>query len=138
MNAAVRWLAVAVLALGVTWSLPGPGLGEATGAVQSMLYFGLKSDDGSGVSEQEWAAFLAEIVTPRFPDGLTVLDAYGQSRGSGAEPDAIKAQLTKVLIVVHGSTPEAATALAEIKAEYRRRFAKSRVFHTETPVIVEE
>ncbi len=132
----IRWLAIVLFALALAWFGPGPASGEDIAAVQSTLYFGLKSDDGAGVSEQEWAAFLAEVVTPRFPDGLTVIDAYGQSRLIVAEPDAIKTQLTKVLIVVHAPTPDAAAALAEIKAEYRRRFAKSRVFHTETPVAI--
>ena len=42
------------------------------------LYFGLAKGDGSLVSEAEWDAFLADTVTPRFPDGLTVYDARGQ------------------------------------------------------------
>jgi hypothetical protein len=131
-----RWLVIAVLSLASAWVPPGPAASEEVAAVQSALYFGLKSDDGSGVSEQEWSAFLAEIVTPRFPDGLTVLDAYGQSRLIVAESDAVGSQPTKVLIVVRAPTPEAASLLAEIKNEYRRRFAKSRVFHTDTPVTI--
>jgi hypothetical protein len=40
------------------------------------LYFGLNTPQGA-VSESEWESFLAEIVTPRFPSGLTVIDGRG-------------------------------------------------------------
>jgi hypothetical protein len=33
---------------------------------------------GGVVSEDEWQEFVADIVTPRFPDGFTVDDALGQ------------------------------------------------------------
>ena len=38
------------------------------------LLFGLGKQGGGEVSEEEWRAFLETEVTPRFPDGLTVLD----------------------------------------------------------------
>ena len=40
---------------------------------------------GGEVSDAEWRAFLETEVTPRFPDGLTVLTAYGQWRSSSGE-----------------------------------------------------
>ena len=40
---------------------------------------------GGEVSEEEWRAFLETEVTPRFPDGLTVLTAYGQWRSRSGE-----------------------------------------------------
>ena len=33
-----------------------------------------------GVSEAAWDGFLASVVTPRFPDGLTAFEARGQWR----------------------------------------------------------
>lgn len=36
------------------------------------------------VSDEDWRAFLAAEVTPRFPDGLTVIDAAGQWRDGAA------------------------------------------------------
>lgn len=108
------------------------------GAVQSTLYFGLELSDGGTVSERDWTRFLAEIVTPRFPDGLTVVDAYGQWRDTGLSDSAMVREATKVVIIVHDSTPDAATALAAIKTGYMERFGQSSVFHTEAPVRVVE
>lgn len=60
---------------------------EAGGWVRSELYFsvGDEDDPGSAIDEAHWRAFLDREVSPRFPDGLTVLDGYGQwlFRGRG-------------------------------------------------------
>jgi hypothetical protein len=102
--------------------------------LQTQLYFGQRSADGEGVSEQAWTRFLAEIVTPRFPDGLTILDAYGQSHASGnLQPDDVRAGATKLLIIVHPNTAEAQVAIGEIKAGYRQRFHEIGVFHVDFP-----
>ena len=114
-------------------ALPGGAQVARADAVQTTLYFGLRTDGGAGVSEQAWAAFLAEIVTPRFPGGLTVLEAYGQSDRHAAD-GAVAGQLTRVLIVVHPATPEATAAIAAIKAAWRERFPGAGLFHTESDV----
>jgi hypothetical protein len=44
------------------------------------LVFGLSRKGRVDVSEAEWALFLDREVTPRFPDGLTVLAGSGQWR----------------------------------------------------------
>lgn len=107
------------------------GAGEIA-AVQTTLYFGLKSADGRGVSEQEWARFLAEVVTPRFPQGLTVVTAYGQGTNPGS--DAVLVEMTKVLIVVHPDDAANAGKIAEIKAKYSQDFGQTGVFHTEADI----
>lgn len=121
-----------VLAAALLFTLPAAAQAPVwPGAtmLHSQLYFGLRSADGAGVSEQQWQTFLAEVVTPRFPNGLTVLNAYGQ--GGGTPPGV--GETTKVLIVVHPHDQAAQNALAEIKAEYRRRFRQIGVFHTDWP-----
>ena len=47
--------------------------------ISAELFFG-RGIGGHTVSEKEFAAFLATEITPRFPDGLTVLDAQRQWR----------------------------------------------------------
>ncbi len=46
------------------------------------LYFGRSKRSGGEVSESQWQTFLANTVTPEFPDGLTVVEAIGQFRGA--------------------------------------------------------
>ena len=40
------------------------------------LVFGRNIGDAPGVTDADWKAFLDQEVTPRFPDGLTVSDAF--------------------------------------------------------------
>ena len=61
------------------------------------LFFGRSHGAVEVVSEAAWRGFLADEVTSRFPDGLTVLDAAGQRRaGSGA----IARERTKLLLIL--------------------------------------
>jgi hypothetical protein len=41
------------------------------------LLFGV-SRKGAPVSDEEWQSFVDQEVTPAFPDGLTILEGYGQ------------------------------------------------------------
>src|SRR5258708_37517248 len=47
----------------------------------AQLFFGRNVGDKAGVSEADFRRFVDEELTPRFPDGLTVLDGGGQRRG---------------------------------------------------------
>ena len=42
------------------------------------LFMGRGDGDREVVSDAEWDAFLADTITPRFPDGLSVFDVAGQ------------------------------------------------------------
>ena len=46
------------------------------------LFFGSAKPDGSAVTDEEFSAFLDQVITPRFPDGLTLLTGLGQFRTS--------------------------------------------------------
>src|SRR5688500_11884439 len=49
--------------------------------VHDSLYFGTAKPNGV-VTAAEWAEFLGNTVTPRFPQGLTAWQASGQWRGA--------------------------------------------------------
>lgn len=85
---------------------------QAAGWMRSELYFAVGNEDGSGViDESRWRAFLDAEVTPRFPDGLTVLDGYGQWRFR--DSGRLVRQRCKVLVVLH---EDGARPLAELDA----------------------
>ena len=94
--------------------------------VRYELYFGLDHADGRSVSPEEWAKFLADTVTPRFPAGLSVLDVKGQWQ----RPDGIiERENTKLVILVQ--PPPVADGMVlvdEISREYQRRFNQDPVF----------
>lgn len=102
--------------------------------IQTQLFFSLATADGKGVSEQQFAQFMEEVVRPRFPDGMTVLDAYGQGKGGTGGALAMLHASTKLVILVHPNTPDAQAKLTEIKAQFRSRFGGSDIFHLDFPV----
>lgn len=98
---------------------------EAAGWVRSELYFGVGEESGvsareqtDAISEAQWKAFLDTEVTPRFPDGLTVFDAYGQWLFRGApEPNRLR---TKVLVVLHEDTPQRRNDIEAIRLAWKQ------------------
>src|SRR5437868_8084551 len=83
--------------------------------VLDLLYFGRNRPDGGTVSDAEWETFMAEVVTPRFPAGLTVFEATGQWRG---ESGIVEREGTKVLSLLHSGDAPARRAVVEIIEEY--------------------
>jgi hypothetical protein len=96
---------------------------NASASSLSAMFFGMSSEDGSGVSDQEWQSFLVQDIAPRFGE-FTVLDAMGQYRyGSGV----LAAEQTKIVLLVHDGSPDAATHMAAIARAYRERFGQEAV-----------
>lgn len=101
--------------------------------VADRIFFGRAIPGGGTVSDEEWAAFLAEVVTPRFPDGLTVWRAEGQWRDAQG---GIVREPTFVVELLHPPDVQADAAVEAIAAEYKRRFRQESVLMTRAPAAV--
>ncbi len=77
------------------------------------------------VNESRWSQFLADEVTPRFPDGLTVYEAKGQWRAPGSE--AITKQRSKVVMIAMPPGAENDAKLQQIVEVYKKRFSQQSV-----------
>src|SRR5262245_18878111 len=71
-------------------------------ATVSRLYFGLDTPSGE-VTDEEWYAFVAEVMTPHFPDGFTVLPGHGQWRGAQGQ---LVSEGTRIVEFVHDGSPK--------------------------------
>lgn len=87
------------------------------------MLFGMNSPDGP-VDEARWQAFLADAVTPRFPDGLTVYSAQGQWRGASGQ---VEREDSRAVEILHSDDAQGRQRIAEIAAEYKRRFKQEAV-----------
>jgi hypothetical protein len=96
----------------------------ATVQTRSMLFFGMSRPKGGMVSEDQWQAFLKDEVTPRFPDGLTVLDGRGQWRGPRG---VIDREPSKVVIIEHPETAAARRKVEQLIAAYKKAFEQEAV-----------
>lgn len=134
-GAGARGLAGALLLLAMAGCAgsAGPAIAPPPGTqplLRSELFFGRLKPDGGVVTDAQWHAFVVEHVTPRFPDGFTVLDAVGQYRTRGGE---LQTEPTKILQVVHGSDARARAAIQELRDLYRRLFQQESVLLIESP-----
>lgn len=97
---------------------------NALALVQEDLFFGRNLAGDAQVSEEQFQAFVDNVVTPRFPTGLTILDASKQfensTNGSRQEP-------LKVITLFVEDTPNSQVAIDEIVTAYRQQFKQESV-----------
>jgi hypothetical protein len=88
------------------------------------LLFGRVAGGAPSVSEQEFRRFIVREVSPRFPDGLTVMNANG--RWAPPAGSAIGERPKLVMIVLHGAADDQAK-LAAIRAAYVAQYHQQSV-----------
>jgi hypothetical protein len=108
-------------------TLPGEEL------VRTELLFGRARPDGSSVSDPQWAAFVDEHVTPRFPAGLTVIEARGQYRTRAGQ---LVREPSSLLILIHDGSEASRGAIEEIRRIYKRLFDQESVLLISAPARV--
>jgi hypothetical protein len=99
--------------------------------ISDVLYFGMAKPTGGTVTEEEWAAFLRTVVTPRFPDGLTAWPASGQWRGADGQ---VVREDSHVLNLLHPADASAEREIQAIIAEYKKLFAQEAVLRVRSAV----
>ena len=113
--------------------VPSPAVGSLAAAsctvgdtalVRDVIYFGRNRPDGGTVSDGEWQGFLDEVVTPRFPSGLTVVDGTGQWRGQSG---VVEQERSEIVTLFHAGDEAARQAVAAVASEYKRRFRQEAV-----------
>ena len=110
--------------------------GQTTGWVDTRLYFGLGPADNpdQGISEARWREFLDQEVTPRFPDGLSVADVYGQWLSKGkSTPERLR---SKVLIIDYPDSPEDREKIEAIRAAWKKMTGDQSVMRVTQPADV--
>ena len=89
------------------------------------LTFGRDIGRRFGVGEAAWRRFLDHEVTPRFPDGLTVVSAVGQWRDRLT--GKIVREPSKLVMIVLPGNPDDQARLDAIAAAYKRLFRQQSV-----------
>ncbi|MDX2200548.1 MAG: DUF3574 domain-containing protein [Phycisphaerae bacterium] len=114
-------------------SVAPPPVAAAEPMIRTELYMGLARSGAANVSEADWAAFLAREVTPRFPDGLTVLSAQGQWLQAGT----LVREPSRILVILHAGTSESNAAIESIRAAYIRAFSQDAVLRVDDSVLAD-
>jgi hypothetical protein len=107
-------------------------IGECTRPAQAKvrheLIFGTARARGAPLGEAEWQSFLDTVVTPRFPDGLTILNAQGQWRGEGG----LAKELSRILVIWIDRSPSRDADIEAIRSAYKERFDQESVLRIDS------
>ena len=136
-----------ILLLGVSSAVNADGLRPAPAGVPSLadkhrvhqpfrgerfarteLFFG-SARAGGEVTEAEFKQFLDVFITPRFPDGLTLLTGLGQFLGS-AGPVQERSFLL-ILLYPDEAHAENSKKIEEIREQYKRQFNQKSVLRSD-------
>ena len=86
------------------------------------------------VTESGWRDFLDKEVTPRFPDGLSVFDCYGQWQGKTmSRPERLR---SKVLVIDYPDTPANRAKIEAIRTAWKKRTGDQSVLNVTQPAEV--
>jgi hypothetical protein len=109
---------------------------HAGGWVETRLYFGLGPADhpDQGINEAQWRDFLDKEVTPRFPAGLSVLDAYGQWKDT--RNTALERLRSRLLVIAYPDNAENRAAIDAIRTAWKRRTGDQSVLSVTEPADV--
>jgi hypothetical protein len=115
---------------------PAPGRARALDEsdaepwLRTELFFGCARPDGSAVAAAEWDAFLDAEITPRFPEGLTVLSGAGQWQE--ADGDIVE-EWSKVVVLLYprAKRAESHAEIEVIRAAYAKRFGQEAVLRAD-------
>lgn len=93
------------------------------------LYFGRNTNTGGHVSDADWSAFVDQQVTPRFPAGVTILDADGQ----WTDPKgALVREDSRVIILLYKPTSQEETKIEAIRSAYVKQFSQDAVMRVDS------
>jgi hypothetical protein len=117
---------------------PDPSNVQASATFQTLIsdrvYFGRSIPSGGVVSEADWDKFMSEVVTPRFPAGLSVWRAQGQWRDMDS---IIHKEDSFILDLLHPDDAMSEQSVQEIMTNYKLRFKQDAVLRVRDTVRVQ-
>jgi len=92
--------------------------------LRSELFFGMSITYGREVTEyvtdEQFSAFINEIVVPLFPDGMTLVESEGRRWDNAT--DSVYSEPSRMLILYHPDAEDVHARLEAIWTEYTVRF----------------
>jgi hypothetical protein len=98
--------------------------------VRTELFFGTDKP-GPDVTDYQFTKFVDSSVTPRFPDGLTVLAGNGQWKGENGKVVKERSKVIIILYPVDGAD-QSSKKIEEIRDLYEKKFQQESVLRTDS------
>jgi hypothetical protein len=102
---------------------------------QTELFFGLSKPDGTSVTKDEWNKFVDDYISPKFIEGFTIVDSYGQ--WTDIDHNIMK-ENSMLVIIIYKRSPEMDSSISYVINNYKRLFQQGSVLNVSFPVSVEE
>ena len=97
---------------------------QKASAVVEMM-FGRKIGERIGVTNAAWARFVDREITPRFPDGLSVVDAAGQWQDPVRK--RVVREPSKIVTIVLRDSDKGQSEIEAIAQAYKKQFRQQSV-----------
>lgn len=98
------------------------------------LFYGAGRLPADGSKDTRWENYINEVVTPRFPEGLTLLEGTGQWRVK--EGQTPRRHRTRILILIHEDTVENSRKVDEIRTLWKEISGQQSVLRVSQPAAV--
>jgi hypothetical protein len=99
----------------------------------AQLFLGRQAP-GAAIAPWDLQRFVEQEITPRFPDGVTVLDGGAQWKGS---ENILIRDAAKVVLIVLPARGDTQGRVEAVRAAYRQRFNQDSVVVVTPPACVE-
>jgi len=100
--------------------------------IRTELFFGTDKPEGE-VTKKEFRIFLRDEITPRFPDGLTVLTGTGQFRDAESGETIRERSIVLILLYPQSTWKESNEKIEKIRDLYKGRFQQQSVLRVDDP-----
>jgi hypothetical protein len=101
---------------------------NSTSFARTELLFGMSKPKEAVITETEFQHFVDREVTPRFPDGLTVLSAIGQFKNTD---QAIVKEKSKLLLLLYPVNQDSDRSIEQIRQAYQKQFQQQSVLRVD-------
>jgi hypothetical protein len=130
----MRALGAAILMVGLAgcMSAPKPACPAGQSQLRTAQLF-LSAKPPATISDNDIRKFVDAEVTPRFPDGVTLVDGGGQWRG---DENRLIREAAKVVMIVLPERGDPAGKVEAVRAAYRTKFKQDSVVVMPPPACV--
>jgi hypothetical protein len=101
--------------------------------MRTELVFGMSRSSGPDITETEFQGFVDDQITPRFPEGLTVLSGNGQFKDASG---TIVQEKAKLLVLLYPLTKQSIKLVEDVRAEYKAIFQQQSVLRIDEQMCV--
>jgi len=133
MRAWLALAAVGLLAAGCQTMPQAPACPAGQDYLRTaQLFFARRTGEEPRVSDDEFRRFVDQELTPRFRDGLTVMDAAAWR----TDPDKLVSGAARVVVIVLPKGRVEVDKIDAVRAAYRTRFHRDSVVRIGPPACV--